>query len=96
VRLAECHLVDALDALIGSESTLVHELAVDPDEPAELDVRRVVRAEDRRSVVAVPEDDLDLIGRPGVGERGEREHDHEQYRSYQQLLHSILLVVGLL
>jgi hypothetical protein len=55
-----------------------------------------VRAEDRRAVVAVPEDDLDLIGGPGVRERGEREHDHEQYRNYQQLLHPILLMVGLL
>jgi hypothetical protein len=96
VRLSECDVVDALDALVGSEPTLVHEPAVDPDEPAELDIRRVVRAEDRRAVVAVPEDDLDLIGGPGVRERGEREHDHEQYRNYQQLLHPILLMVGLL
>jgi hypothetical protein len=83
VRLAGCDVVDALNALVGSEPTLVLEPAVDPDEPAELDVRRVVRAKDRGPVVAVPEDDLDLIGGPGVCERGVREHDHEQYRNYQ-------------
>ena len=36
-----------------------------------------------------------VLARHGVTAE-QREHDHEQYRSYQQLLHSILLVVGLL
>jgi hypothetical protein len=83
MRLAQGNLVRALDPLARGESALIDEPTVDPDEPSQLDVLRVVCAEDRRSVVAVPEDDLDLIGRPGVCERREGEREHEQHRNYQ-------------
>jgi hypothetical protein len=96
VGLSQGHLVRPFDSLARGESALVDQASVDPDEPAEVYVLGVVRAEDRRPIVAVPEDHLDLIGRTRVGERWEGDRQRQQHRNQKQLLHPILLVVTVL
>ena len=96
MRLSQRHLVRPLDALTGSESALIDETSVDPDDPAEIHILGVVRSEDRRPILAISEDDLDLIGRTRVGQRRDGDRQGEQHRNQKQLLHPILLVVTVL
>lgn len=94
VRLPQRHLVGSLDPPTGSESALIDEQSVDPDQPAEFDLLGVVGSEDRRPILAVPQDHLHLIGRTRVGERREGERECEQQRNQQKFLHPILLVMA--
>jgi hypothetical protein len=96
VGLSQRHLVRPLDPFAGGQSALIDQSSVDPDEPTELNILGVVRSEDRRPILAVPEDHLDLVGRARVGERRNGGRQREQHRNQKQLLHPILLTVTVL